>query len=873
MEHQWKVEQHLHGASGGCIVFTKYKIGDTSDEDRIESMKLTISGDGAVSTISSLERSRRAERFRPVITELWKYPETSCPSGEVRSTHFPPPRHRRSENTSMDKTRNKTRRRGGKPVSERRVAERYTGDAAHSLRSLASENEESLLMQNARNSTEMAKSEHLNSRNKGVATEMCVLSSDSDFELITSCDELEETCDRTEVPSVEFERAAKEHHQQQKGERESSSCSSTEVLDVSSTVINTDTESQIRNISALHRAAAEPQRAVSQTCRIGLRSDLTALGIKGFNHVFTPRQIICIYSNSAVDKAIQMFFFHVEGLASFTGIGIPHSQLLLQTDGAVILKEMKESTWQEVWMESKMEEYKLCLLDSTISSAVYTACGSDHGTGELLSSEEAAEKFGIGVEEMSLSRYARKCQTSSGASPLPPDWIKSFVASLHSQSIDREDNSTTGSVMERDSGELNSSDDHTHVGEADIDLDGHFPEQSGEAISIDQSRAESRVQPLQLTVIIYLDSSNCRYLKGSDTRSSQVEFEVGKESDSGLTKLIDPDSHEPVRAVQDASMDFQISPKVTISFLYLPGKVSQPSKTLRTAVDVHYHLDENTQDQKAFGWYHDQLRVSFRCKEPNRVRRERRGLDAEVLSKHEVRTADRGQSMEKSTSSLQGKGGDCTFFAGNRNVASLQFMKNSRNDTSDGTGVKKNSDARIAATCLIQNFAIRDVGRASELSYLATVFPPLELLNVWDPADRSFLRSSGIMSAVPVQIEGHWIVRDDVSYAADSAEVRGLRFCQYEFSCQRDLILHEVKETTERSPGHKKSTSRRPSANEQVGERQVETMIIQQKLTRNFLINHRFSHMQGLRKPHAYEWDLTGQPNAPCPKPADQLVS
>ncbi|KAL2608212.1 hypothetical protein R1flu_026785 [Riccia fluitans] len=234
---------------------------------------------------------------------------------------------------------------------------------------------------------------------------------------------------------------------------------------------------------------------------------------------------------------------------------------------------------------------------------------------------------------------------------------------------------------------------------------------------------------------------------------------------------------------------------------------------MKTTLEVEFCIEGSISHPDKFGWYHDQLRLSF---------------------------------MIKSTTKMK--------FDGRRLKFSVK--QSSKEESRAGETSNQRSSAQVEIDCLGGNYSIGKVGGPAEVTYLASIFPPFPLLDVWDPVDGELAHISGMMSVVSIQVEGDWIIREDGnnSGTSNTTEESNERFCTYKFICRRDLkLIRKIQASLETS-------------------RKGETVMILQKLVRNFLINHSFSHMQRLQRVHPYEWNMVGRPEAPCPRPADQMI-
>ncbi|KAL3702426.1 hypothetical protein R1sor_020448 [Riccia sorocarpa] len=611
------------------------------------------------------------------------------------------------------------------------------------------------------------------------------------------------------------------------------------------------------------------QAASSCTCP-PLRPDVLAFGFKTFHDVYDPTRLLCCYH--VLGDAVEILFFHVQGMAAFIGVGLPFSRVLLREDLTVEISELRLQTWLDCWSEEEMANFTLLLHDST-KFENQRRTTSVSSIVQPLSAEQAAERFGIGTEGESLVMLpVHAFQPVLPDSELvPPSWIGSFYqfvkvtekgGATKSETASNASNDTPPSETMSGSLQYSAS---SYLGESSKrygENEMGSLSQGKELLEVGVLDQERRNQPLQLTVIIYLDGDNCTYCNAVD----RSEFRLDRQSSQ--LRFVHSGSGEDIMDMDPLLCDFVIEPKLTVNFLYYPHLEGNGSKKMKTRLDVEFLIDGNVSDPDEFGWFHDQLRVSFKCTRPNEVRRE----GTEIISTTEMRTADRGHGRENSTLSLKGKGKEAQVFAGHRTFASLQLGMTSKEESSTGCKTNQESSMKIPVRCLVDaSFSLQQKGGAAELAYLATIFPPFNLYEVWDPVDRDLAQSSGIMSAVPVKVGAGWAIREDESNSdgSNNREQCSNRFCKYELSCQRDLKVlrrkHVERPSTVRR-GFLPRSRPRPKVIIDIEETSIK---IQQKLGRSFLVNHSFSHMQRtLLRPHPYEWNT----QAPCPRPVDQMI-
>ncbi|KAL2631020.1 hypothetical protein R1flu_015706 [Riccia fluitans] len=569
------------------------------------------------------------------------------------------------------------------------------------------------------------------------------------------------------------------------------------------------------------------RQAVGSCTSSPQRPDVHALGFKRFDDMFDPTQLLCCYA--VRDDAVEILFFHVEGMATLIGVGLPNSCVCLRKDP----------------------------------------------TAQDLTVEQAAEQLGIGVEGENLVTLPFGAFESVvlDAAPTSPPWIGSFYHFLRagekdvgnlicpSSSLSQGEeglkaankpekevgnkshipvNSCTDSLLGQTvylpaSSSSNSS--PTEGVRRDAKNDGSSSSQGKDGLKVEVLDQGKPSQPRQLTVKIYLDSKIVSYYSGIiplvpiiNIREDRLTTFVNSRTDHTCPK--DPLPGKCVMVLI-----------VTVTFLYNPHLEGHGSKKMKTTLEVDFCFEGSISDPDTFGWYHDELRLPFKCTSPDEVRREK----TQVLSETVMRTASISSGKEELTQKLKGKSREYQGSAGYKPFVNVQGKQSSKEESSTGETSNQGLSAQVDALLLKDgNLSISNLAGPAEVTYLATIFSSFHLLDVWNLADRRVLKQlSGMMSSVPIRVEGDWVIREDGNNSSTSnkPEESNRNFCKSKFICQRDLKLLR---------------------------REGESMTILQKLERDFHINHSFSHLPRLERPHPYDWNMVG--NAPCPQPADELI-
>ncbi|KAL2630566.1 hypothetical protein R1flu_015252 [Riccia fluitans] len=288
-------------------------------------------------------------------------------------------------------------------------------------------------------------------------------------------------------------------------------------------------------------------------------------------------------------------------------------------------------------------------------------------------------------------------------------------------------------------------------------------------------------QPLQLKVIIYLDSKNV-YYSGTDALVPMFDISNNcvKFMNSRTGEVIPDKDPLPGDFVKEP---FVMIPTVTVNFLYNPHLEGHGSKRMETTLEVEFCIEGDISDQDTFGWYPDKLRLSFMCASAHEVRRE----NTQVLSKTVSQTASISSGKENLSLDLKGKSREGS--AGYVTIVTVQGKQSSKEESSTGEISNQGLSAQVEALSLKDgNLSILNVSRPAEVAYLATILASLHSLDVWNRVHRAYLQqSSGMMSNVSIGVKGDWVIKEDGNNSGTSNTSEGSngKFCKYSFICQR----------------------------------------------------------------------------------------
>ncbi|KAL2654193.1 hypothetical protein R1flu_022321 [Riccia fluitans] len=123
--------------------------------------------------------------------------------------------------------------------------------------------------------------------------------------------------------------------------------------------------------------------------------------------------------------------------------------------------------------------------------------------------------------------------------------------------------------------------------------------------------------------------------------------------------------------------EFVMVPIVTVTFLYNPHLEGRCSKKMKTILEVNFCIEGSISDPDTFGWYHDELRLPFKCTSPDEVRMEK----TQVLSETLMQTASITSGRENLIHDLKGKSRDYQGFAGYKTFVNFQGKQFSKEES------------------------------------------------------------------------------------------------------------------------------------------------------------------------------------------------
>ncbi|KAL3683661.1 hypothetical protein R1sor_001683 [Riccia sorocarpa] len=483
-----------------------------------------------------------------------------------------------------------------------------------------------------------------------------------------------------------------------------------------------------------------------KTLETTLRSDLAALGIDSFECPFDPQKIVCLRRKIAKDEDfVRLRFFHPEGMAQIVGVGLPFSEVVLWEQRNLEVREMSPVQWRESWMANCSESYTLILFSGEITA------------------EEPFKSWCV-VPELQ-SRTPGVCETVS-----PRQWIGSLVKLLRLSVRYPSRGKQKGIAMRRGGTEKG-------VDRKESDMRSGSSAESGEVGSSSTSLPEP-----ELSITVFF-------------RSSRKELRVPVASDHVVQKptssswscwrLPITDEVDNTRA---ETRSYQLEARAVIEFSPLEKPAGTSVKSFISTLQVDFNMprvpETSTENWENFGWYQDDLGVSFRCTQDGAARKETKGIDQEVLSKHWVCENQRKCDREETVSTVTGRRGNAVVGVSTPAKAGISVGIRKEKTTTKGNKTHASRDTKYSM--LEQgNLRIRYCGETSRLAYCFTHSPSPESYNVWDvPEDREELSCDVMTSNMPIEVTGIWKI-------VDGAEAVSYDGCQYELLCERHLTMHQ----------------------------------------------------------------------------------
>ncbi|KAL3679247.1 hypothetical protein R1sor_022203 [Riccia sorocarpa] len=495
-----------------------------------------------------------------------------------------------------------------------------------------------------------------------------------------------------------------------------------------------------------------------------LRADAVALGFTGFEDPFDPGRLLVIHIESSeadLDAFEELVFLHDEGMALLFGVALPFSKVVLRSNGEIAVYEVGETKWRQLWIWT----------DSQIGSVqVFDARATTEGVFQGTDSDHAGEIRGY----VSDSEQAFKCH------PLQRS-LSPFTSIFGA--IRLSGRGSGGTTTDALLTEMNNSRGFT---------------KAGGSSSVVATEVRREQQPgREVTIEIYLDPDTC-------------EFE---------------DSIIPDQLLDQLS-DHRIEPVLVLTFFKEP-KGDQTLRRFRSALDFRFYMKGKRKmlasDHEKFGWYHNDLELSFTCSGRG-VRVE--GVNGSCRTMIAGHDNTPGQNMEEGNASSAGGNEHKKVMPefGSQKLVSTNNSGDATNDTGTGFYVKlQGSPAGIGC-----------------LAYIADNY------NIWDTEERQkAFSSSGMMSDALFKLDGNWTIRSE-------------GFTHYELIGRRDFILKTKRTNFPRSVRLSGLDHQSGSSTAQDSESRVS-----QKIHKRFQVDHSFTSFEDLRDWQF--WDIEEHAVAPHP--------
>ncbi|KAL2611000.1 hypothetical protein R1flu_022692 [Riccia fluitans] len=517
---------------------------------------------------------------------------------------------------------------------------------------------------------------------------------------------------------------------------------------------------------------------------------------------------------SEMDDMVELSFFHMEGMAAIFGIGIPFSVVRLTEMGDVEIIEVGEQIWRQSWADSSVQSGDMVIFEDQSSDPVT----QPSPVPVDLTQQQAAEKFGIAAEGMSYFQPTNDSEKypSTAHELIPPhEWMKSLFDLLRENHMVCAEGwkETNVEMTETDVEPTDAVGGPVGSGFGSIDTGGSSGQKplrldvlnmaSGDSIENQPRLADSdnlkeeKLEVKQLTVVIRWRMDSLKFYCCCD-RGNELQL---RERDSRCAELFDPVSQNVLTGSPNL-IDCEVVPVVKVEFLCGSDPMDgyeDGEKRFITTLSGSFHnkphsTDQHTNRLHQFGWFHDNLSLSFKCKRPDAVEQELKDLDDKVLTAHERRT-DGGAYGEEASGSLTSTTGGRASLSGG--MPSMVTARANLNHTRRGVVDNKttqSSSTQAWFNCLKEsNFSIHRESSRSELCYVAKIFPPLAAYDMTRPRDWFTATRNGMMETIRIDIKGVWLGLDD----------DGDMFCPYEFLCQRYPFMRRsessVKQTKDKN--------------------------------------------------------------------------
>ncbi|KAL2622115.1 hypothetical protein R1flu_002320 [Riccia fluitans] len=392
--------------------------------------------------------------------------------------------------------------------------------------------------------------------------------------------------------------------------------------------------------------------------QVSLHPDVISLGFHQFEGGFDSKKILAMKIESEMDDTVELSFFHMEGMAAIFGIGIPFSVVRLTKMGGVEIEEVGEQIWRQSWTDSSVQSGDMVIFEDQSSDPVRLPSPVPVD----LTQQQAAEIFGIAVEGMSYFQPTNDSEKypSTAHELIPPhEWMKSLFDLLRENHMVCAEGwkETNVEVTETYVEPTDAVGGTVGSGFGSIDTEGSSGQKpllldvlnmaSGDSIENQPRLADSdnlkeeKLEAKQLTVVIRWRKDSLKFYCCCD-RGNELQL---RERDSRCAELFDPVSQNVLTGSPNLS-DCEVVPVVKVEFLCGSDPMDEyddGEKRFITTLSASFHNKPHSTEQDTnllhqFGWFHDNLSLSFKCMWPDAVEQKVKDLDYEVLTAHERRT-------------------------------------------------------------------------------------------------------------------------------------------------------------------------------------------------------------------------------------------
>ncbi|KAL3691122.1 hypothetical protein R1sor_004773 [Riccia sorocarpa] len=296
----------------------------------------------------------------------------------------------------------------------------------------------------------------------------------------------------------------------------------------------------------------------------------------------------------------------------------------------------------------------------------------------------------------------------------------------------------------------------------------------------------------------------------SEVVATEVRIEQQPEREVTVEIHLDPDTCDFEDSIipdqlLDQLSDHRIEPVLVLTFFKEP-KGDQILRRFRSAVDFRFYMSGKlNSDHEKFGWYHDDLELSFKCLSRNVVTVDSEGVKGScrrMTGGHDTPV----QNVE--VGNATGAGGNEQNKAGPATGSRKLVSTNNTGDAVDDTAT---------------DFHVKLQGRPGGIGCLASI---ADNYNIWDMRERraAFL-FSGMMSDALFKLNGNW-------------SIWSKGFTEYELIGTRDFILKMKRTNPPKGVGL--------SSFDTSTARQDSELRVSQKIRKVFQVDHSFTSFEDL---------------------------